>query len=158
MRNKILQNLRNGLIDYLGKNSTFQEHKVEDIQNQLPNTVTVNKFIGITIDNVKPLDREIGSFSPSHDNFMVDIVVLVRGAAYDIMKDELDIIVHRVRKYLAKDIGDLNGLSETIDSDTETVITYNVVGRSYINGKMKKGELGHICTLSILITTQTQFN
>lgn len=158
MRNKILQNLRDGLTSYLGKNSTFEEHKVEDIQNQLPNTVTVNKFIGLTIDNVKPLSREIGSFSPSHDNFMVDIVILVRGAAYDTMKDELDIIVHRVRKYLANDIGGLNGLEQTFDSDTETVITYNVIGRSYVNGKMKKGDLGHLCTLSILVTTQTQFN
>lgn len=157
MRNKALKNIRDGLETYLGKDTQFEDTRVEEVTNQFPGTVTVNRFIGIDIQEVRAKDREIGAFGSLIKDYTCQIVVLVKGADYDKMKDELDIIVHRTLRYLALDTGGLNGLQDTVDSDIERIITYKVNGILYGNGKMKSGSLGHLCTITVIITTETHF-
>ncbi len=157
MRNKALKNLRDGLEAYLGKDTLFEDTRVEEVTNQFPGIVTVNTFIGIDIQEVKAQDREIGAFGSLIKDYTCQIIVLVKGADYDKMKDDLDTIVHRTLRYLALDTGGLNGLQDTVDSDIERVITYRVNGIAYGNGKMKGGALGHICTITVIITTETHF-
>lgn len=149
--------MKDGLETYLGKDTNFEDTRVEEIMNQYPGLVTVNRFIGLDIQEVKAQDREIGAFGSLIKDYSCGLVILVKGADYDKMKDELDTIVHRTLRYLANDIGSLNGLDDTIDGDTERVITYKVGGINYGSGKMKQGSLGHLCTITVIITTETHF-
>lgn len=158
MKNKILLNLKDGLIDYLGMNSQFEDCKVEEIMNQYPSIVTTNNFIGIDIQNSQPRDREIGQFGSLIKDYSCSIVILVKGADYDTMREELDTITHRVIRYLSLDTGHLDGLQDIIGTDIERVLTYKIDGITYGNGKMKGGSLGHICDISIIITTEVIFS
>lgn len=157
MRKKIIENLKDGLNSYLGKDSSFEDTKVEQVEGNYPGIVGVNRFIGIDIDDVKPRDREIGAFGSLIKDYTCGIILLVKGADYVKLNTEIDTIVHRILRYLSTDIGDLNGIEDNVDSDIERVVTYKVSGINYGVGKIKKGGLGHLCTITVTITTETHF-
>jgi hypothetical protein len=155
MRNKILNNIKSGLDAKLGKDSTvYTDLLIEDVQNRLPDSVTVNYFLGINIDRGRNLSNEIGKIFPVINNYNCNIVIMVKNADYDTGQTELDTIFKRILKYFIDDSGSLNGLSDTTAGITENVISYNLDDFDYIEGKMKTGGLGHVCTLSLSIKTQ----
>jgi len=154
MRNKILNNIKDGLDETLGKDSiVYDDLLIEDVHNRLPDSVMVNYFLGINIDRGRNLSREIGKIFPVVNNYNCNIVIMVKNADYDIGQTELDTIYKRVLKYFIDDTGNLNGLSDTTAGITETVISYNLEDFDYIEGKMKTGGLGHVCTISLSIKT-----
>lgn len=154
MRNIILNNIKNGLETEVGSGSSYGSDIVEDIQTKVPDSVTVNKFIGITVDRVSPLERTIGKFYPTNQEYVCTLAVLVKNADYNDGQTQLDTIVRRLIKYFSKDTGTLNGLTNTTDSVTETVITYRIDQLDYTDGKLKAGELGHICFITLSIRTE----
>lgn len=157
MRNTILDNLKDGIDQYLGSGTEFSDPKVEMVSTIVPESITVTRFIGIEIERAEPNDREIGSFSASSDKYICTVTALVRGANHDIIKSEIDTIVLRVRKFFNDDIGGLLGLEKTSDSIKEAVISYGITGREYVSGAMKDGSLGETCIITVEILTNVFF-
>jgi hypothetical protein len=154
MRNKILNNIKTGLEATLGKDSTvYDDVLIEDVQNRLPDSVTVNYFLGVNIDRGRNLSKEIGKIFPVINNYNCNIVIMVKNADYDTGQTELDTIFKRILKYFIDDSGSLAGLSDTTAGITENVISYSLDDFDYIEGKMKTGGLGHVCTLALSIKT-----
>lgn len=154
MRNIILNNIKTGLESEIGSGSSYGSDLIEDIQTRVPENVTVNKFVGITIDRVSPLERSIGKFYPTNHEYICTVAILVKNADYNDGQTQLDTIIRRILKYFSKDTGSLNGLSDTTDDVTETVITYRIDSLDYTDGKLKAGEIGHVCFVSLSIRTE----
>lgn len=157
MKHEILKNIRDGLVSFMGKDSDFQDLKMEDIKAFLPGMVTVNRFIGMDIQAIDTVEREIGSFAPLISTYNCDVVILVKGAEYDTVENEMDIVLRRLRKYFANDTGGLAGLQVNEDNVIERVLTYKVEGIRTFDGKLKGGDLGHVATLSVIINTELTF-
>ena len=155
MRNYILTNIREGLDNNLGELSSYKSVLVEEVSNQIPESVTVNYFVGIDIINVNSLDREIGKSYPVRRIYECSIVVLVKNADFDNGQNEVDVITNRIFKYFAQDIGSLNGLSLTRDGVKETVIDFNIDNMIYGQAAgLKVGQLGNACLISLNIMTE----
>lgn len=154
MRNVILENIKDGLSDEIGKESSYSTLKVEDVQSRLPDSVLVNYFVGLTIDRASVTSQEIGKFHPSNNDYLCSVVIRVRNGDYQEGQTELDTIVRRITKYFAKDTGSLNGLSSNEDDVEETVISYSIEDFNYIAGEArKKVGLIHLCMINLRIKT-----
>ena len=158
MRFKILDNIKNGLINNVGVKGEYNDLIIEDIQTRLPETVTVNAFIGISIDDTRSLNNEIGLNYPTNNEYLCSVVVLIKNANYEEGQNELEKIVRRVYKYFGKDTGELNGLIVSEDGVTENVISYNIDSINYTSGKLEQGALGHLAVFNILIKTNLIIN
>lgn len=159
MRKKILDNIVTGLEAEVGLSSTvYTNLKIEDIQPQLPKTNTVNYFIGVTLERANNNLNEIGNFHPSGKSFDCFILVFIKNGDSNIGQTELDTVVRRVTKYLAKDIGNLAGLEVSEDGVIERVNSYNIVDYNYIFGEITNDEIAHSCAIRIEIKTEFIIN
>jgi hypothetical protein len=154
MRNKILNNIKDGLAANMGEDGLYADLKIEDIQNRFPQTITVNRFIGVAIERAGTEDKEIGNYCPVRKNYNCSVVVVNKSADYDSGQTDLDTLVNRIIKYFKQDTGNLNGLSLTKDSIVETVYGYSVEDFDYVSGEFKVGNLGHFCIINLLIKTE----
>lgn len=155
MRKNILDNIAAGLETELGRSSNvYSDLKIEDIQTRLPETNTVNYFIGITIERANPSDIEIGKFHPAGKLYECFIVIFIKSGDYNEGQEELDTIVRRVTKYLAKDTGSLAGVDINKDDVLERVISYTVEDFNYIYGETNNGQLAHSCAVRLNIRTE----
>jgi hypothetical protein len=123
----------------------------------LPETVTVNYFIGVVIEKAGTISNEIGKYHPATKNYECMIVIFLKGGDYNTVQDELDTIVTRVTKYLAKDTGNLDGLEQIKDGTTERVISYSIVDYNYDVREMKNA-LGAGCAITLNIKTDLIIN
>ncbi len=159
MRSTILNNIKEGLAKEIGiESNVYDNLHIEDIQTRLVDTITTNTFIGITINDVNPINREIGTNYPSAHDYMCSVALLIKNANNEEGQGELDKIVRRIIKYFAKDIGELNGLSLTEDGVTESVISYNINEINYTSGELTQGALGHIAVFNLIIRTTLTIN
>jgi hypothetical protein len=155
MRKLILDNIKTGLLTNIGVDSSvYQDLKVEDILSYLPEMVTVNYFVGILVDKAKTGTQEIGRYDPTIKIYNCMIVVLIKNLDTDSGQDELDTIVNRITKYLAKDNGNLAGLKKTKDGIVEYVVTYGIQDFNYVSRALEAGEMGHICGITLSIRTE----
>jgi len=155
MRKKILDNIAVGLEHEIGMSSTvYPDLKIEDIQTRLPETNTVNYFVGITVERANSNQVEIGKFHPAGKLYDAFVVIFIKNADYDLGQTELDTIVRRITKYFAKDTGHLAGEQQVADSVTERVISYNVSDFNYIFGEMGNSQMAHVCAIRIGIRTE----
>lgn len=155
MRKIILDNIATGLETEIGMSSTvYTDLKIEDIQTRLPETNTVNYFVGITIERANSNETEIGKYHPAGRLYDCYVVIFIKNADYNLGQEELDTLVRRITKYFAKDTGHLAGTQQNKDSVLERVSSYIVSDFNYISGDMGKGQLGHSCTIRIGIRTE----
>jgi hypothetical protein len=158
MRKKILDNIATGLETEIGRDSTvYTDLKIEDIQTRLPETVTVNYFIGIVIERAGAISNEIGRYAPSLKNYECMIVVFLKSGDYNAVQDELDTIVTRVTKYVAKDTGNLGGVEQIKDGTTERVVSFSIADYNYDVREMKSA-LGAGCAITLNIKTDLIIN
>lgn len=153
MRNIILNNIKTGLKEEIGLDGNYENYEVEMVDNRLPDSVLVNRFVGITIDRARASEREIGKNYPTMTDYVCSVVVRVKSADYDSGQTELDTIVRRIIKYFANDTGSLRGLTNTTDGVEEQVATYAIEELDYVSGEAKNKGLLHICLISLIIRT-----
>lgn len=155
MRKTILDNIKIGLESNIGQSSTvYTDLKIEDIQTRIPDTLTVNYFIGITIDRSNTRFVEIGRYSPTVKEYECKVNIFIRNGDFDLSQTELDTIVNRIIKYFSLDSGNLNGESLTKDGVTENIISYNIDSIDY---DIKENSVGIGCSISIMIRTNLNF-
>jgi len=155
MRNYILTNIKEGLDDNLGVSSKYKNVLVDEVTNQIPESVTVNYFVGVDIVSANSADREIGKSYPVRRIYECSIATLVKNADFNSGQNEVDIIVNRIFKYFAQDIGSLGGLSLTRDGIKETVISFDIENMVYGQAAgLKVGQLGNACLISLNIMTE----
>jgi hypothetical protein len=156
MRNYILTNIKDGLLEAIGRDSiVYTDTLVDEVTNQIPERVTVNYFTGITISNAVSFDREIGKTYPVRKNYNCLIAVLVKNTDFDSGQNEIDIITNRIFKYFAIDSGSLKGLSLTRDGVKEDVISYQIDNVTYGEaGDLKVGKLGNSCLINLSIMVE----
>jgi hypothetical protein len=155
MRNYILTNIKEGLLDAIGQESSYTSVLVEEITNRIPDRVTVNYFVGITMANSVSFDREIGKNYPVRKNYNCLIAVLAKNLDFNSAQNEIDIIVNRIFKYFANDTGALKGLSLTRDGVKETIISYNIDNVNYGEaGDLKVGQLASACLINLNIMAE----
>lgn len=153
MRNVILENIKDGLLEELGEDSSYTTLKIEDVQSRLPDSVMTNYFIGMSIDRAETGNQEIGKYHPSINEYLCSVVIRIKNGDYEEGQTELDTIVRRALKYFSLDSGSLNGLSSSEDGITETVLSYKIENFDYVAGRAKKSGLLHICMINLRIKT-----
>lgn len=155
MRNYILTNIKDGLEDAIGQDSTYTNTLVEEVTNRIPDRVTVNYFVGATMVNVNSFDREIGKSYPVRKNYNCLLAVLVKNASFNSGQNEVDIIVNRIFKYFANDTGNLKGLALTRDGVKELVLSYQITNTVFGEaGDLKVGQMGNACLISLDILVE----
>ena len=159
MKHKIVTNVRDGLTAYLGKDSQFRDHQVADIMSRVPSGTTTKSFIGLQLSEVDIDSREIGGMmAPTTKTYNLDILILLRGGDYDTVEESMDVVLGRLEKYLALDIGTLLGVEFSFDGDSEKVISYNFGQINTREGDLKKGGLGHLAVMGVTIKTHKTYS
>ena len=158
MRKTILDNIAVGLEANIGRSSSvYADLKIEDIQTRLPETVTVNYFVGIVIERATAVSTEIGRYAPTTKQYECGIIVFLKSGDYASVQDELDTIVNRITKYLAKDTGLLAGATKIKDGITERVISFSIQDYNY-NIREMQNSLGAGCAITLNIKTDLTIN
>lgn len=157
MRKTILDNIKTGLTSQIGQSSTvYTDLKIEDIQTIIPSTVTVNYFVGITVDRSTTGLAEIGKYAPTTRIYDCNVLIFIKNGDRDLAQTELDTIVNRVLKYFALDTGNLDGAVFTKDGVTESVISFSVDSMDY-SVKEQNSSIGAGCSIALSIKTNLTF-
>jgi hypothetical protein len=148
---KIITTLRDELVTAMGPNSSYAE-KIENFFVNDVRTVTGNNLMGIAYDSKDAGDYEIGQNFAFTYSYNIDIIILVKHSDRISALELLSTLEKRMIKTLATST--IRGVTEIVDSTTETVNTIKLLGANY---KDPTGDdMVYGLTTRIQINTQLQ--
>lgn len=157
---KIIESLNNDLNNDVGPNSSYSEYKVENIQKNLPEDITFNRFIGIIKRNRLPETYEIGQRMPKTTAYYIDIAIVIKSLDYDTGDKILGKIERRVLKSLSNTGSDhLRALTVNEDGVREEVLKVQLNRTVYDSGIMKNENKSiHLSVVTVKVTTQLKID
>ena len=157
MLDNICTTIKNDLIKDVGVQSSYTDDRIEDVQTRLPETITVNKFIGIVPSDEFPIQYEIGQQLPTIWTYTVNVVILIKDMDYSAGLTRLTKVLRRVKKSFAK-TSTLKQQSDTTDSMTETVVEYAIPRIDFESGKVSTDKnFNHVAVMTIEVKTTLDY-
>jgi len=157
MIDNICNTIKSDLLRDVGLQSSYTDDRIESIQTRLPETVSVNKFIGIVPSDESPIQYEIGQQLPTIWIYNVNVVILIKDMDYASGLTRLAKVTRRVKKSFAK-TSTLKQQSDTTDNMTETIVDYSITRVDFESGRMPSDKnFNHVAVMTVQVKTTLDY-